>query len=430
MSSNLNNWSVVRLLLLVVALGPLTVLGAPAPYGEEFVRRGAAWAEGGVHWQKVASETSQTVDPGPYRQQLDALEQGDGPYADGLAEPLASLGRYYRQQGDYPRAVALYRRAMHVVRINDGLYSERQIPLLRELLVSYRESGDLEALDQRYEYFFRLYGNGQPPFSDLRVRAALEFMRWQREALRRELGDEKRRLLALIDLNEDLLQAVQQDLEAPYAWHRDLSFSQLNNLYLLLQRFKPSVQDTHLLTSRDYMGAKPAVADLEQQRMDGRLRSAPAKGVAVLEQLSLKAKLQDPVEAASVQLALGDWYFWNNSKQRAARAYSSVVQLLGSADEQQLLEEWLGEPVELPDTGAFWQPTLKPQNEPTIVRASYNVSSRGKVGKLETRVVAGDQGASLNSFRRQLSSILFRPRWIRGEPEAVSGLLREYQLLD
>ena len=81
-------------------------------------------------------------------------------------------------------------------RINDGLYSERQVPLLRELLQSYREAGDYEALDERYDYYFRLYGNGQPPYTEIRLRAALEYLRWQREALRLGVGGRELERLA------------------------------------------------------------------------------------------------------------------------------------------------------------------------------------------------------------------------------------------
>ena len=361
---------------------------------------------------------------------MQLLEQGHGPYADGLAEPLTSMGRYYRQQGDYEQAVAVYRRAMHIVRINDGLYSDRQIPLLRELLVSYREVGDLESLDQRYEYFFRLYGNGQPPFTELRVRATLEFMRWQREALRREVGNSKRRLLDLIDLNEDLTAALQQDVEADYSWLKEAAYSQLNNLYLLQQRHTPSVQENQLLTSRDYIGGQPAVVDLEAQKVDARLRSAPSMGADVLQQLADASRLQDSTEQASVQLALGDWYFWNGRKQRSAQSYASVVKQLRDAGHKDLLEQWMGEPVELPDNGAFWQPDFAEDEKKPVVSASYDVSSRGKLSKLQTRVIEGDKDMAHSRFRRKLAATLFRPRWVSGEPEAVTGLRREYQLLD
>lgn len=414
----------------MLGLLPLVANSAPTYYGEEFVRLGASWEEGGQRWQELAAATPGPADPKPYHNQLQVLEQRDGPYADSLAEPLASLGRYYRQQGEYSEAVDLYRRAMHIVRINDGLYSERQIPLLRELLVSYREAGDLESLDKRYDYFFRLFGSGKPPFTELRLRASVEYFRWQREALRRDVGRDSRRLLELIDSNEKLLEALRQDVDADFHWRKEIAYSQLKNFYLLLQRYAPDMQDSQLLTSREYMGAQPLIADLEEQRIDARVRSAPGQGAELLKQLAIEAHMQGPVEQASVKLSLGDWYLWSGSKQRSSEAYTGVVTGLRAAGESELLQQWMGSPVELPDNGVFWVPEIMSENEGPVVQASYDVSSRGKLSQLQTRVASGQEEVSLHGFRRKLSSVLFRPRWVSGKPEAVTGLQRSYQILN
>ena len=55
---------------------------------------------------------------------------------------------------------------------------------LRQGVYSFRIGavGDLEALDDRYYYFFRLYRSEQPPCTALRKRASLGYLRWQRAA--------------------------------------------------------------------------------------------------------------------------------------------------------------------------------------------------------------------------------------------------------
>ena len=394
------------------------------------MRSGADWREGVGRWRDLAIDTGKPVDTQPYLRQMKVLELSGGPYADGLAEPLAALARYHRQQGGYEQAASLYRRAMHVVRINDGLKSDRQIPLLRELLLCYREAGKLETLDERYDYFFHLFGEGRPPYNPARVQAALEYMRWQREALRRNLGTDKRRMVALIDLNQEILESLQLQADIPYSWRRDLSYSQLLNYYLLLQRFEPALSEQQLLTSRDYMGAQQVVQSLEDQKLQAGLRSAAARGAAMLEELAGAAVLQGPVEQASVKLALADWYFWNARRQQATEAYASVVRILDDAGEELLLQRWLGAPVELPDNGVFWQPEVTAEEAPATVEAHYDVSAKGRVSGLDARLLQATEEQSLNGFRRKLSSTLFRPRWANGKPEAVSGLRREYHILD
>ncbi|TDG12076.1 tetratricopeptide repeat-containing protein [Seongchinamella unica] len=426
----MNSWSVALFRGLVLALPGLALQAAPAPYGEDFVRTGAQWDEGGLAWLELSAKTTEPQDVEPFVRQVESLEQAGGPYADGLAEPLASLGRHYRQSGDYQQAVSLYRRAMHVVRINDGLGSARQIPLLRELLLSYRQAGDLEALDERYDYYFHLFGNGRPPFTPARLRAAREYMRWQREAVRLNQGASEKRLLELIELNEDILQAIQLQADVPYHWRRDFSYSQMLNHYLLLQRLEPTVSERQLLTSREYMGSLQAVQSLEDQKLDLRLRSAPARIAGMLEELAVAAAIQGPVEEAAVQLSLADWSFWTGNKRQAEIAYRQVVEILNGAGEDALLQQWLGEPVELPDNGVFWQAETAPDVATVTVEARYDVSALGRVSELQTRIPDGTDDRSLYRFRRKLLSTLFRPRWVTGEPEAVASIARHYRILD
>ena len=214
----------MRILLLgLFAQQHSAIAETPALYGQEYYRLGQSWEDG--HPRRLPRSLQRGLprslpeprrdnsdgDESAYIQQLQLQELSAGPYSDALAEPLASLGRHYRERGEYGEALGYYRRALHIVRVNDGLYSERQIPLVRDLLDTYRLAGDLQELDERYEYFFRLYGNGEPPYTELRLRASLEFLRWQREALRIDLdGDGKNRLLKLYQLNEHILETANE----------------------------------------------------------------------------------------------------------------------------------------------------------------------------------------------------------------------------
>ncbi|WP_133125925.1 tetratricopeptide repeat protein [Pseudohalioglobus lutimaris] len=429
MCNKLNSWPwqlVCALALWVIALA---AVGRPAAYGEDFVRLGASWAEGGPGrgQYRLVAENTLAQD---YHQQLLDMELQQGPYSPALAEPLDALGGYYLQQGLHSQAVAMYSRALHVVRVNDGLYSERQVPLLRGLLSAYREAEDWQTLDARYAYFFRLLGNGKPPFTELRLRAALEFLRWQREALRLGLPGERRRLLAMISLNDEILDALAMDTGAPYRWHRDLAFSQVLNLYLLSQRIDASADKFLVTAPSDYIGATPLSVDLETQRLDSLLRSAPGRGAELLQQLLPLAALQGAREKASIELALADWYFWHNNHGRANAAYAQVVNTLAAAGETALLEQWLGKPVELPDNGVFWQPPPPAGEDAAVVSARYDISAGGRLSNLELDVVSGSEDISVGGFRRRLAATLFRPRWSAGEAQRVSGVSRQYRLLN
>ena len=428
MCTNLNRYAVRLLALLAMLAVSLATQAGRAGYGQDFVRLDAA-AVSVEEAQDKAEPAPGAVDPGAYQQRLLALELQQGPYADALAEPLAAMGRHYRQRGEYDEAVKLYTRALHVVRVNDGLYSERQAPLVRDLLGIYRQAQDWEALDERYQYFFRLFGNGQPPLTGLRLRAAVEYIRWQREAISRGLGNEQRRIVDLVELNDALLAAERKGEAAGYHWRRVLTFSQMRNLYLLQQEFEISQTQMVQRGPGYYPGAPPAISeDLDTQRLDNLLRNAPGKGRQLLAQLLPEARLRGARESASVQLALADWYFWNRQQGRAAAAYQQVIATLTEAGEPALLQQWLGEPQELPAEHLYGDVPGVP--EPIVVSARYDVSARGRPTNLEVALLSGGNEQHLGTFRRQLSATLFRPRWADGEAEGVSGLARDYRLLD
>jgi len=202
----------VLLGLCLLLVHPWALGGLPALYGKEYVRDPKRWEDGSPRSLPVPraaqNESDANADKRAYLEQIQLQERSAGPYADGLTEPLTSLGRLYRDQGNYDASLGLYKHALHVVRVNDGLDSKRQIPLLRELLDTYRLAGDMQALDERYDYFFRLYGNGYPPYTPSRLQANLEYLRWQREAFLLHLdGDRKNRLVKMYQLNKRILES-------------------------------------------------------------------------------------------------------------------------------------------------------------------------------------------------------------------------------
>lgn len=416
--------------VLLLSLPPAQSMASPEAYGMHFVRIDEQ-VPGEPQTGEPYSHISSQQDLTPYRAQLEEMELRDGAYADALAEPLAAIGRAHRQQGAHEQALAAYRRALHIVRVNDGLYSDRQIPVLREMLLTFRESGDFEALDGRYEYLFRLYGMGQPPYTPMRLQVAVEYLRWQREALLRGLsGSEERRMLDLVALNEALVQQVMDDPAAPWPWKRDLVRSQVANFYLLLEHFEPPPHESQLVASYDPFGAKPMVADLRDQRMDTLLRGAGAKGRRLLEALREAAAGQGVIEEAALDLALADWHLWNGDRQRARDSYERAATRLESAGELAQLQAWMGEPVELPDNGAFLRPEPIPEKGGNTVRARFDVTETGRVHVHDAEPLGEETSANLTRFRRKLAGTLFRPRWEGGETRASRNVERDYRLLD
>lgn len=401
-------------------------------YGDSFVRLGRQWTEGAPREHVVSAEDAATSrDEAAYLEQMSRIEQVDGPYAADLSEPLVGLGRYYSDRGDVTRAQQVYRRALHVVRINDGLYSHRQIPVVRAQLEAYRNSGELRQLDGLYDYYFRLFGAGQPPYTELRLRAALGYLRWQREALRLEMdGDNSVRMLDLYHRNAQLIQSVAEQPSLDPRWHSELALSQLKNLYLLQDSPDARIENKGLAPSTSPFVGQWDEKDMAKVRLQRMQRGAMSLGKEVLEDVITRhGDEMNAEELAHLYLAWADWYQWQGKSGRAGQQYREVVRLLQQGGREDLLQQWLGEPVELPDNGAFWQPQPGPVAQPDALTVSYDVTAEGKVRNI-TAEVDPEQESALSNLARKLRYTRFRPRWASGAPEATYQLSRRYVLLN
>jgi hypothetical protein len=67
-------------------------------------------------------------------QQIDEIQASQGINSPDLIDPLMSAGLIFREQGDVALAVATFERARHVVRVNYGLSSFKEAPMVRQLV--------------------------------------------------------------------------------------------------------------------------------------------------------------------------------------------------------------------------------------------------------------------------------------------------------
>lgn len=101
-------------------------------------------------------ETAAVADIERRQAQLKQLEQSGDAYSNELAEVLMDLAADYESTGDFLGAQTLYERANHVIRVNYGLFSAEQIPVIKRMFNNYLMSGDLYAADQQQEYLYYL----------------------------------------------------------------------------------------------------------------------------------------------------------------------------------------------------------------------------------------------------------------------------------
>ena len=67
-------------------------------------------------------------------QQIEEIQSSQGITSPELIDPLTNMGLIFREQRDVALAIATFERARHIVRVNYGLSSFKEAPLLRQLV--------------------------------------------------------------------------------------------------------------------------------------------------------------------------------------------------------------------------------------------------------------------------------------------------------
>jgi hypothetical protein len=414
-------------LLLIVLMFPGLLLAGAEPYGRNFVLAGAQWPSesGGINESvaPVVDEASARTLVDQLTAQLAEREFQEGPYAASIAETLGALARAQDSLGLPALAMGSRERALHLIRVNEGLYSPAQGPLVRDMLDSLRQQRDFEALDARYNYFYRLYGAGQPPWDRVRWTAMMEYLRWQREALRLEIDSQAEdRLLRLHALNSEYLQRI-EDGAATATWEqrRDLVLSQLKTLYLIEDRMPPvevfAQSRNEFVRPRD-----PLDFNLPRERLENIRRAGQGTGRDLLENLLEIIPVEETVARAEIELALADWLQWQGSVREARDGYEALWHRLEHSGMSDLALDWFQDPTPLPDNGIFYGPFIAEAESVSVV---LSVSQSGRAEVLSADVASGRERSSAR-LRRYLSATRFRPAIREGRVIDSTGQRREF----
>lgn len=353
-----------------------------------------------------------------YKQHIQAVQVERGPYHQGLTDPLTNLAHHHLEMGDIDEAIRSLRQAMHLVRINDGLNSQRQLPLLRQLIGLYREKADYAELGGLYAYYYRVSELYETPLPVDRLAQALEYLAWERQLYAsRADGLERGHLVRAYEINKAMLEAA---ADAEPRVYLALAMSQMRNLYLIL-----GDDPLEMVISTD-----PGKAHTQEMHLSGIQKMAYSKGKVLLEECIRRAAQTSTTELAEVHRELGDWLHWNGQLSRARAQYAEVIRLMEQAGEQELLAQWFDEPVELPDESDLW-PLLHEVNgkEPRLIKASYEVNRQGESRRLEVSVDDEESQWQARRIRSMLKDTHFRPRIGKDGPESGPRVTRHYRLI-
>jgi tetratricopeptide (TPR) repeat protein len=118
-----------------------------------------------------------------YRDSISSLSNSaDSPYSDTLREQNYSLALLLAQDGDYAGAIPVLEAAMHIDRINQGLFTPRQVELVNQLIQNHARLGHYEQVANYEEYLYYIQTKSYAPDDPQRIAATERWADWNVES--------------------------------------------------------------------------------------------------------------------------------------------------------------------------------------------------------------------------------------------------------
>ena len=118
---------------------------------------------------------------------MDDLSSRHGAYDASLLELQTDLGQAYLSAGQVGEAIVILGQALQLARITDGLYSERQLLVLKQLMEAHLIERDWDQVDDYQHLTFMLKSRIHAPESAEYTNALLALGEWRLQALRANL---------------------------------------------------------------------------------------------------------------------------------------------------------------------------------------------------------------------------------------------------
>ncbi len=369
-------------------------------------------------------------DTASYQFYITDLESRFGPYAEGLSEQLLGLGVVYQDQELHDAAIEVFKRGVHLARINSGLYGQDQIPLLQAMIGSLIAKGDFTTANEREIYLYRVQRKVYGPNSQLMTTAMLQRAEREQRAFHQTAGELSfLRLLTMGELYGGVLHNISlAEAEGSRSTRLIKPLMGLLETQYLIARYGA--------TSRGGSSMAGSVADTHyaaENRFAMMRSSNYKKGQAVIAALrdvyDYNEDEQSPL-SAKTWVMLGDWHLYHQKRDSALTAYQKAWDEFAVLENSsQYQAQFLGQSELLPDIPGFARDLVPPDVVKGYAEVSYTISPSGRVRHLKVLklepVDEEDQRQPVRLLRR-LKRSLHRPLLAERVPTATETNYKRY----
>jgi len=355
------------------------------------------------------------------------IETEHGAYAAELSEQMLSLGLALQQQERHGEALDVLKRGVHLARINNGLYSVEQIPLLEAQIQSYMALGEYSEADDRQSYLYRVQVRSLSS-SEERVAALLRQADWQYRAYHLSMGMQGLgRLTTMWELYAQALNEIIDEDGSKSPRLLDPLQGMLRTQYLIAANQDPNANNNVAMAfSSDYS------AQQEASRFYAYRSQIYEKGRSVIVSIydiHKTAHGAGSPQAAEAVAQLGDWALWNGKEDEADEVYQILLTELGASDAAKAVEARIfDEPMPLPDVDGIRPLPQTRSAKPGDILLEFGVSAEGRVTDLVRQDGNADRDDQAYRLMRELRKTIFRPRYEAGQPVETEKLVRAYDV--
>jgi tetratricopeptide (TPR) repeat protein len=404
------------------------------------------------------AEDSPAPTPGQQRflDAVQSLEAEGGAYDAGLAEQLLGLGASYQAAGRHTEAAGALSRAAHIVRVNEGLYSISDLPILERLIESYSALGEWDGVGSSYQQMFQIHRRNYGD-NDVRMLPALQRLSaWHLSAYLADVGENPiNHLEAARNLYESSLGILRG---APAGPNRRLEETLRESAivdYYLASYLPADGGGTSFSagpSSREQAGPAYALMGFTSGR----------DALARVVELRKQDPSSSPLMRGQAVAELGDWHQLFNRRQTALDIYKEAWTQAAADSSNAAVNQIFGQPIALPvlpeGLATLADAGVAPGGKETLITVAFAVSERGLVEDI--RIVEPQPSASITppektetadtkaaaqadadtqtpeqkaatlqveKLRKRLRATRFRPRFEAGLPMPTTDVTYSYR---
>jgi len=357
------------------------------------------------------------------------IESEQGAFSAELSEHLISLASRYQAKGKHADAIEVYKRALHVQRINEGLYSMNQVPTMEAMIDSEIALGDWDEAANRHAHLYwlhqRNFGEDDP-----RMLPMLEKMSsWHLNAFALSPVNVANHLLSAHQLYSMSIDIIDKNYgTTDLQLIEPLKGLAVSNYYLATLQADQSRRSALVSTSSDNSAEAERKARLDHYILNSYYNGKQA--ITKMIEIYESTPEADPSDLIAAHVQLGDWYMMFSRTSAAMDEYEMAFQ---SSEESELPNEMktklFGRPRALPD-----MPLLETQAHDTnapheYVVVRFDVNSRGEARNVDIlESMPEDNVGNRALVRRNLKEAKFRPRMVDGRAVDTNGIVHRYIL--